>query len=120
VTSWGGCPSTTVTAFDTVAYDASTGARLGRAPADQSARLHLRTGCGGAPDGGDVYIAGLAHAAPVTFDTTTVAYDTTTGLQRWSVTHVEGRSSPTGMAATADGRRVVVAGAATAPSTPPT
>jgi hypothetical protein len=112
VTSLGGCPNAATTGFDTVAYDAQTGAR------DWVARLAGNAGdcvCGPViaahPDSSEVYVTGLLHAAGGSFDTTTVAYDVATGAQRWVVTHAEGRNSPSDITVTPDGSRVVVAGA---------
>ena len=81
--------------FDTVAYNTETGARqwVARLPGNAVDCL-----CGPViaanPDGNEVYVTGLLHAAAATFDTTTVAYDVATGSQRWLVTHAEGRNSP--------------------------
>jgi putative pyrroloquinoline-quinone binding quinoprotein len=99
--------------YITIAYDATTGARLWKRrfssplgiSRDEAAAI------GVSPDGSSVFVTGAADGGPAESDYLTVAYDAHTGQQRWTARH-EGpyRESARTLAVSPDGSAVFVSG----------
>ena len=101
--------------YVTLAYDAATGALLWQmsynGPANQDDAAYA---VGVSPDGTKVYVTGGSVGATPYNDYATVAYDATTGVQLW-VSRYDGpaqnEDTPTSLAVSRDGTKVVVTGA---------
>jgi len=115
----------------TLAYDASTGARLWRArtnPSTNSTDFGIDLAV--SPDGTKVFVTGTTDASGTGQDYHTLAYDAATGAQLWATTYngTTIKSDVAGaLAISPDGSRVIVTGSsigaargATTPRSPTT
>jgi hypothetical protein len=105
--------SPTIAEYATVAYDASTGARLWATRYDGIGNGNeLPHALGVSPDGSQVFVTGQSFGS-TSFDYATVAYDASTGTQRWS-TRYNGTGKDLDIAyalgASPDGSQVFVTG----------
>ena len=69
--------------YATVAYDATTGARLWVARYSGAEGTNYATALGVSPDGSAVFVTGTSHAGSGANNYATVAYDAATGAERW-------------------------------------
>jgi DNA-binding beta-propeller fold protein YncE len=102
--------------YGTAAFDTSTGKRLWvaryRARRDAS---DAATAIAVSPDGTTVFVTGFSADTPNVYDYATIAYDTTTGAQRWVARFDDanhGSDTPWSVAVSPDGALVFVTGAA--------
>lgn len=97
----------------TIAYDAATGAKLWLARYAAGDQMASALAIG--PLGGTVYVTGSSRTPQVT-NFVTIAYDITTGAQRWAATYQAGpggsdpADQPHAIAVSPDGNDVVVTG----------
>jgi hypothetical protein len=98
--------------FETIAYDASTGARLwlrsynGPVDGDDQA-----TALGVSPDGRSVFVTGFQSEATFFYDYVTVAYRAHTGTQRWLQIYDDAdHEAADALGVSPDGSRVFVSG----------
>jgi hypothetical protein len=104
---------TTLEDFATVAYNAATGATIWAKVYDGPAHSDDRaSSVATSPDGSKVYVTGYSHGATSNKDFATVAYDAATGAQLWGARYDrrDGYDEAVGVAASADGTKVFVAG----------
>lgn len=110
--------------YITTAYNATTGARLWQSVYGPPTGTSSPTGIGVSPDGSTVFVTGAS--SPVTGDPTarrygTVAYNATTGAQRWAVRCcISGVAQAESLAVSPNGSQVYVTGFTVSPSTPVT
>ena len=99
--------------YDTLAYDARTGAQLWETIYDPSKQEDIAEALALSPDGATVYVTGLSYGQQSSSDATTIAYDATTGAQRW-IARYNGPANKIDNAkaigVSADGQRVFVVG----------
>lgn len=102
--------------YGTAAFDTSTGKRLWvaryRARRDSS---DAATAIAVSPDGNTVFVTGFSADTPNVYDYATIAYDATTGAQRWVARFDDanhGSDTPWSVAVSPDGALVFVTGAA--------
>jgi hypothetical protein len=100
--------------YATVAYDASTGAKVWlkryNGPANGPDEGHA---VGVSPDGSKVFVTGTSRGAGSFFDYATVAYNTSTGAKLWVKRYTgpgHGIDSPNALEVSPSGSRVFVAG----------
>ncbi len=99
-------------------YDTSTGALVWKREVGDGVNQFFGVAVGMSPDGSTVFVSGDAVPHGATEDIITIAYDTTTGDQRWTrildgVAH--GDDSASDLAVSDDGARVYVCGLTEAP-----
>jgi WD40 repeat protein len=100
------------TDYATVAYKASTGrhlwtARYGRSSEDAARALSV------SPDGSTVFVSGFSASSGTSLDIETIAYNASTGRERWrtrydGLTHNEDQANA--MAVSPDGSKIFVTG----------
>jgi hypothetical protein len=100
--------------YATVAYDASTGAKLWVRRYDGPGnRDDLATALGMSPDGSTVFVTGYSFASTSGYDYATVAYDATSGARLWVKRYNgpgNGRDVATALGVSPDGSTVFVTG----------
>jgi outer membrane protein assembly factor BamB len=107
--------TTTCWDYATLAYDAVTGALLWQVSYNGSANQDdAAYGVGVSPDGTKVYVTGGSIGATPYNDYATVAYDAATGTVQWVMRYdgpAHSDDTPTSLAVSRDGTKVVVTGA---------
>jgi WD40 repeat protein len=109
--------STSGVDYATVAYNASTGARLWlKRFAGPGDGFDFATALGVSPDGTRIFVAGSSFRPMSNFDYATVAYDASTGVRRWT-TRYDGTGNSidyaNALGVTPDGTAVFVTGGST-------
>jgi outer membrane protein assembly factor BamB len=103
--------STSGADYATVAYDASTGAKLWSTRYTRSGNDSANA-LGASPDGTEVYVTGSSDGSTSGADYATVAYDTSTGAKLWSTRYTRpGNDSANALGVSPDGSEVFVTGA---------
>jgi PQQ-like domain len=100
-------------AIETVAYDASTGAR--QWDVTNNARSDVPVAIGVSPDGASVFVVGeSSHGGD--YDFLTIAYDAATGTESWEARYDNGGGDfPKSLVVSSDGARVSVLGSVLGP-----
>jgi outer membrane protein assembly factor BamB len=99
--------------YATVAYDASTGAKLWAKRYDRADEGDSATALGVSPDGSEVFVTGFSDRSPILAEYATVAYDASTGTQLWARRYNgvgNGNELPHALGVSPDGSEVFVTG----------
>jgi outer membrane protein assembly factor BamB len=99
--------------YATVAYDASTGAKLWAKRYDRADAGDSATAVGVSPDGSEVFVTGVSDRSPTIAEYATLAYDTSTGARLWAKRFNgvgNGNELPYALGVSPDGSEVFVTG----------
>lgn len=99
--------------YATIAYDAATGKRFWVARYDGANNTEEWASLAASPDGSTVFVSGGSARRDTEFDYVVIAYNSSTGAQRWVARYdgpVHGFDEATSLAVSLDGRKVFVSG----------